>query len=74
VDGEYVEYTRSSFRNEGEARAFADGLTYGDEPQWAVDAIEQCSLVEGQWDVVFAYADDVSFLPEDPEPTEHAHY
>jgi hypothetical protein len=35
-------WQRESFHCEAEAKAFADGLTYGDEPQYEVDAIEEC--------------------------------
>lgn len=37
-------WQRQSYDTKAEAIAFADGLTYGDEPQWEVDEIVECRL------------------------------
>lgn len=58
-----IDWQRKPFPTNAEAQAFADGLTYGDEPKFYVDAIEQCRYPEVHgtpeaWDVVFCYADE----------------
>lgn len=57
MDYDDMDWQRANYPTEELARAFADGLTYGDEPQYAVDAIEKCRYGDG-WDVVFTFAED----------------
>lgn len=53
------EWNRESFPSEAEARAFASGLTWGDDPEFVVDAVEPCMTDDPvlapsiRWDVVF---------------------
>lgn len=54
------EWQRVEFDTEAEARAFADGLTYGDEPVWYVDEVSLCAQRDGHWDVWFCYRDELS--------------
>lgn len=56
------EWQRETFASEAEAKGFAYGLTYGDEPQYEVDTIESCAYSPGWtglgWDVVFRLTED----------------
>lgn len=52
------EWQRVGFPSEAEARAFGQGLEYGDEPQYEVDEIAPCIYEDGKWDVVFRYRED----------------
>jgi hypothetical protein len=71
VTSEDMVWQRQSYPTEAEARAFAGGLTYGDESPWHVETIEQCRYDEDMWDVVFAYHDDLdSDGPPYPDPEE----
>ena len=61
------EWTIESFSSEAAARAFADGLTYGDDPEWVVDDVHACRYEHGTWDVVFARTEEAEILRDDPD-------
>lgn len=64
VDRYDIDWQHAHFATEAEALAFAEGLTYGDEPLYVVDEVKEeregIADPATPWAVIFCYGSELS--------------